>query len=340
MMQLGAPSTEFRFPVLIADLGGTNLRLGLLAGPGKDIQTLGRLRTADFDSLDAALAHIVAEAGIVAPKTLIAAIAGPVGLAKMRLTNHPWDIVPERLATHLDLDEVIVVNDFTAQALALPELGAADLHPIGGGAPAPDAAKVVLGPGTGLGVAALVPSRCGWLPVSGEGGHVALTPETTTERAIWPYLEAPDGRVSAETVISGPGLLRLYQAVARAGGGTASCATPQAVTEAAGAGDPLARQTLDLFAHAFGRFAGDVALTFLARGGVYLSGGIAPQIRPWLETGVFRAAFDAKAPYVAIMGDIPIFIVTADEPALHGLAALVRDPSRSAIDLDRFRFRR
>ncbi len=337
-MHKTTPLQDLRFPVLIADLGGTNLRVGRIAEAGAPTEIVTKIRVADFAGLDDALASAIGTTESTPPQTAIVAFAGPFISGPMRLTNHPWDIDPHRLCDRLGLSELVLVNDFAAQALALPGFSASDIRQIGGGTAVGEAAKLVLGPGTGLGVAGLVPSACGWTPVPGEAGHVDLAPGSAEDNPIWRHLHAAAGRVSAETVISGPGLLRLYRAVARDEGAEPVLATPQSVTAAAAAGDRLAARTLDIFTRALGRAAGDLALVFLARGGVFLSGGIAPKIVPWLETAGFRDAFEAKAPHGAIMRDIPVFVVTASEPALDGLAALANGRERFGIDLRSRRF--
>ena len=338
-MRQNTPSQDIAFPVLIADLGGTNLRVARIEVPGAAAVVVAKLRIADFASLDDAVHSVSGGSETTAPKTAIIAFAGPIGKGPMRLTNHPWDIDPDRLRRRLGLTELILVNDFTAQALALPGFAADDLHQIGGGEPVADAAKLVLGPGTGLGVAGLVPSSCGWTPVPGEAGHIELGARTDADRTIWQHLDVPGDRVSAEQVLSGPGLLRLYRAVARADGGEPVLEKPTDVTNAAGDGDPLAVRTLEIFVRGLGRAAGNLALVFLARGGVFLSGGIAPQILPWLEQGSFRAEFEAETPHQAIIREIPVYLVTAADPALDGLAALANHGGQFGIDLRSRRFR-
>lgn len=322
---------------MIADLGGTNLRVARIVEKGAPTEIVSKIRVADCAGLDDALAAAVDAAGAPPPQTAIVAFAGPLGSGPMRLTNHPWDIDPRRLRRRLDLADLILVNDFAAQALALPGFDDSNLRQIGGKAVVDHAAKLVLGPGTGLGVAGLVPSACGWTPVPGEAGHVDLAPGGEEEQSVWRNLRKAEGRVSAETVISGPGLLRLYRAVARDLGADPVLTAPQEVTAAADH-DRLAARTLSIFARALGRAAGDLALVFLARGGVFLSGGIAPKILPWLEAGEFRAAFEDKAPHGAILRDIPVFVVTAPEPALAGLAALANGQQDFGIDLRSRRF--
>jgi glucokinase len=228
---------------------------------------------------------------------------------------------------------VILVNDFEAQALALPSLTSEHLLQIGGGTMLPEAPKVVIGPGTGLGVAILARAAGMWIPLPGEGGHVTLAPETDRDFAIWKHLSGVEGRVTAESVLSGPGILNLYRAVAAADDLIPSHDTPQSVTQAAKDGDPTAMETLDLFAMHLGCVAGDFALTALARGGVFLAGGVSAKVEFALTTGIFRDAFEAKPPHRALAASIPTFLVTHDKPALIGLAAYARKPADYGVDL-------
>src|SRR5690606_14694484 len=161
--------------------------------------------------------------------------------------------------------------------LALPGLVDEDLTPVGDGLPLHDGTKVVIGPGTGLGAAGLVHAAHTWVPVPGEGGHIDLAPITARDKAIWPHIERPGDRVSGETLICGSSMVRLYRAICAADGIEPALETPADVTSAAEDGDPQAGETLELFAEHLGRIAGNLALTFLAKGGVYLAGGIAPR---------------------------------------------------------------
>ena len=150
----------------------------------------------------------------------------------------------------------------------------------------------------------------------GEGGHVAFGPELADEFALWPHLEQGTGRISAETILAGGGLVRLYHAICIADGTEPVLNSPQTLTEAALAGsDAAAERTIALYCRMLGRLAGDLALTFMATGGIFIGGGIAPKILPALQSGGFRKAFEDKAPHQAVMATIPTFVITADRPA-------------------------
>jgi glucokinase len=337
---LPTADASLAFPVLIGDIGGTNARFAML--PARDGSAIGfpAVATADFPDIESAIGAIVFANSEVRPATIIVDLAGPVTGEAVRLTNADWIIRPAETIRRTGARAVILLNDFEALALALTALGADDLAKLGGEAAEETGAKVVLGPGTGLGVGALVQAEGRFIPVPGEGGHVSLGPAEPDEFALWPHIEPEFGRISAEALLCGRGLVRLYRAVAAAADLTAELARPAAITEAAlAAADPLAVRTLDLYCRLLGRLAGDLALTFMARGGVYVGGGISPRILPFLAGGSFRRAFEAKAPHEALMRKMPTFVITRDNPALAGLAAFAYQPERFGVNLEGRRWR-
>jgi glucokinase len=223
---------------------------------------------------------------------------------------------------------VTLVNDYTPVAVALACLAEEDVVVIGRSLAERSGPKVVLGPGTGLGVAALVSAGERLRVVSTEAGHVDFGPASEEEGAVWPYIERVGGRVTAEVVLSGPGLVRLYRALATARGEATPLTQPSEVQAAGQLGrDPRAAEALDWFARLLGRYAGDLALIFGA-GGIFLASGIAPRIADVLNRGGFRAAFERKTPHEALLRRTPTWVITHPEPALHGLAALAAAPAR------------
>ena len=291
---MSAPNAPSQ-PTLIADIGGTNARFALVWPDRPELEILPAVKTAAYPSPEAAAADLLRQCP-AQPKAAVLAIAAPIAGERIQMTNGPWLIDPRRLIDGLRLGEVILINDFEAQALALPRLGPESLLAIGEGARTPDAPKLVLGPGTGLGAAALVQAG-GWRPVGGEGGHVERAPLNDRERAIWPHIERDGERVDSEQIVSGPGLLRLYRAICAADGISPVHPEPSGVVEEGLAAPGPAREALDLFAINLGRFAGDLALVFMALGGVYVAGGIALRLAPFLAKSGFRAAFEEKPPY-------------------------------------------
>ncbi len=322
------------YPVLAADIGGTNARFALIESPDQPVKLCGQVSTKAHETIQDAIRAGVLAQGYAAPRSAVLAVAAPISDGRIALTNASWVIEPSALIQDLGLEQVIMLNDFEAQALALPSLGNADLDQIGGGQIKANASKFVVGPGTGLGAGAMIRACGKWVPVPGEGGHVELGPVSDEEYRIWPFLERIGGRVGAEQVVCGAGLLRVAKAVAAADGIHRTYTTPADVSIAADSGDELAQKVMRLFCAALGRVAGDFALTSLAHGGVYLAGGIPPKISRWLHGDEFREAFEAKAPHSAIMKSIPTFIITHTSPALEGLAAYTRAPDDYLVELE------
>ncbi len=325
-------SNTLSFPVLIGDIGGTNARFALLTDAFAERREFPVVQTSDFPSIDAAIQETVLDKTSVQPRTAILAIAGPIQGDDIPLTNAGWVIRPKALIGDLGFESVLVINDFEAQALAVASLSAEDREQIGPGAIRPAASRVVLGPGTGLGVAGLLHAQHTWFPVPGEGGHVDMGPRSDRDYEIWPYIERLEGRVSGEQLLCGRGIMHIYRAICAAGRKEATFETPADVTSAALTGhDPQAVETLSLFATYLGRLAGDMAMIFMARGGVFLAGGISVKILPALKRPEFRAAFEDKAPHSAMLATIPTFVITHPMAALAGLAAFARAPQHFGV---------
>ena len=326
--------TEFAWPVVAADIGGTNVRFAWLEHAEAEPVHLAKLRTNAFDTLTDALNEALAQARLETPKTGLFAGAGPIRDDGLDLTNAKWIIRPPDVLDRTGLREVVLFNDFEAQALALPFLGDDDLHRVGGAGSRDDRTKAVIGPGTGLGVGVLARAGGRWIVVPGEGGHVDIGPRDRSEHAVFEHIERIGGRVSGEQALSGNGLMNLYRAVCRAADADPVHDDPADVTDAAlGADDDAARRALTLFCTLLGRLAGDVALTVMAKGGVYIGGGIVPRILDFLDASPFRDAFEDKAPHEALMRACATAVVTADVPALEGLLGFARDPDAFIVEL-------
>jgi glucokinase len=331
----------FAFPVLLGDIGGTNARFALLSGPQGTVELLPRALTAATPSPVEAIAAALAAATGAAPRSAIIAVATRVDSPCIRLTNAHWTVDAAAIGAALGLERVVLVNDYTPVAASAVALSAerGDLVPLGGDPAPAEGARVVLGPGTGLGAGALVPVENRLAILATEAGHIEFGPMHPDEAAFWPHLERiGGGRVSAEAVLSGPGLLRIAGALAGAEGRANPFAAPQDVFEAGrAAGDPVASAALRIFARFLGRFAGDLALTFEAAGGVYIAGGIAPRMIDVLTAGAFRDAFDRKAPHEAWARRVPVYVISHPEPALQGLAVLAADPARFVFRFQEWR---
>jgi glucokinase len=306
-------------PILLADIGGTHCRFALLASSARPEQVVSWSNDG-FDSLEAAIARYISEVG-EKPKAGMFAVAGPIIGRTITLTNRNWHFNLDALGARFGFSSTDAINDFEAQAWALGLLQEDDTRSIGNNTRAQrrHGAKVVLGPGTGLGVAALVPVGSGWQAVPTEGGHVSFGAATQDEEPVFARLHQA-GPVSAEMVISGSGLPRLHGAVNPG-------ATPLASAEIVGralAGNPAAAATIKLFVRLLGRFAGDVALTFKAIGGVYIAGGVTGKLGALLDEDIFRTAFEAHPPYGELLQSIPTYLVTVAHPGLIGCAACAR----------------
>jgi glucokinase len=330
----------FQFPVLIGDVGGTNARFAVIEGPDDDLGDVEIVRVADFLNIDDAITHTLSKRRGDPPASMILAVAGPVTGDAIALTNCPWVVRPRVLIDKLGFHDIVMLNDFEAQALAAVVMEPENLASIGGGDAEEGGSRVVLGPGTGLGVAGLIQSNGRWIPVRGEGGHMDLGPRTPRDFEIFPFIEKLDGRISGEQILCGRGLVNLYRAVAKADGVEATLHTPAEITSAALEGnDKLAEEVLDLFVTYLARTAGDLALVFMSRGGVFLSGGIAQKIVPALQKPGFREAFEDKAPHQELMATMPVSVMTHPLAALLGLAAYARHPYDFGLETDGRRWR-
>ena len=318
----------FAFPVLLGDIGGTNARFAVLPAPGEPVQLLPRALTAQTPDPVGAIEIALRSYAGAAPRSAIIAVATRVDAPAIRLTNAQWVIDAEAIGRALHLERVTLVNDYTPVAASVTVLDEAkgDLAPVGTFPPPRHGPRVVLGPGTGLGAGALVPVEDRFAILATEAGHMEFGPTTDEESALWPHLERVGGRVSGEVVLSGPGLFRIARALAAHRRVACPFTIPNDVLAAAREGDGLAKDALSLFARFLGRFAGDLALTFEASGGVFIAGGIAPRMVDILQAGGFREAFDHKAPHEAWAKKVPVYAIVNPEPALLGLAAIVARP--------------
>ncbi|CDX41248.1 Glucokinase [Mesorhizobium sp. ORS 3359] len=329
----GEDEKGLRFPVLIGDIGGTNARFSIVLDANSEATEPYIVQTANFKTIDDAIQAAVLDRSSIQPNSAVLAIAGPVDGDEIPLTNCPWVVKPRQMIANLGLSEVVVLNDFEAQALAVVALGQEHMEKIGGGAPEPNASRVVLGPGTGLGVAGLIYALDHWIPVPGEGGHMDIGPRTPRDFQVFPNIDKLEGRISGEQILCGRGLVNVYRAVAKADARPTPFTTPAEITAAALAkSDAVAEEALALFVTCLGRTAGDLALVFMGRGGVFLTGGIAQKIVPALKEGNFRAAFEDKAPHSALMREMPVYVITHPLAALLGLAAYARTPSLFGVN--------
>lgn len=328
----GMTGSALTFPILIGDIGGTNARFSILHDAGHMPADVMQVATADYASIELAIQTAVLPALQIAPRSALLAIAAPVDGDEIALTNCGWTIKPKEMLQSFNLGAVVLLNDFEAQALAAASLSENDRVEIGSVGSPKLATRIVLGPGTGLGVAGLLRAGNSWLPLAGEGGHVDLGPRSDRDHEIFPHLNRIAGRVSAEEILSGRGLSNLYKAICAADGVEPTVMSPAAITECGLSGqNKQAAETITLFLTYLGRIAGDLALTFMARGGVFIAGGIAPRIMDAFKSGRFREAFEDKAPHQHLMASIPSYILTHPQAALAGLAKFASMPEDYAI---------
>jgi glucokinase len=312
--------------VLCGDIGGTNARFRIAPGDRPGAPIVERVvPVAGHATFADALAGFLTGAGTAVPRCAAFAVAGPVQERVAKLTNASWTIDADAIAARFGLRRVRLVNDFEAAAAGIGHLPAASLAPLQVAGRDATAPRLVIGAGTGLGVAFVVSVAGRTQVLAGEGGHVPFAPQDDEERALHAFLAADLGRVIAEHVLSGAGLVRLH-AFARsrlpgAGAGDAAI-DAAAVTAGAAAGDPAARRAIELFCGILGGVAGDHALTLMTRGGVYVAGGIAPRIGTALADGRFIAAFRAKGVHAPLMARMPVDLVVDERLGLTGAAAL------------------
>lgn len=304
---------------LLGDIGGTNSRFGLVELGTMAVRDIEVLKNDRFNGLEAAISHYVEKRGISELAAAAVDVAAPVDRETITLTNRDWTFSAESLRKAAKARRFRLLNDFEALAWSLPHLAAEDLVQIGGVVNPRPQVKVVLGPGTGLGMATLAPlPGGGWMPIPGELGHTTLPVVTGEELALKDKLVGKDRFAEVEDVLTGPGLLALYKVVAE----TPVHASPEAVLQSAlKGGDAAAEKTLDHFMTFLARLAGDVAMALQARGGIYLAGGIAPSIAAKLQQPKYREVFEEKGRIADLMKPIPWFVIADKFPALKGCAA-------------------
>jgi glucokinase len=322
----------FPFPVLVCDTGGTNVRFALIGEPGARLGDIVYLRTGDYPGLPEAIEAAVPKLG-ARPGSMIACGAGPVVGRTLKLTNAPWVMDGPEAARRAGLKQGLLLNDFEAQALSLPTIPQGwerRIGPLAFGAQGP---QVILGPGTGLGVAALVDADGRFTPVPSEACHIDFGPVHAEEFELWSHLERAHGRITSESVISGAGLARVHRARMMAQGEPDPRDEPQAVTEAALANpEGEAAASLKLYWRIVARFAGDMAVTFVATGGLTLAGGVLPRVVDFLDEAAFRQAFEAKAPVDGLAKRIATRLVVREDAVLVGMAAIASTPDRYGVD--------
>jgi glucokinase len=308
---------------VLGDVGGTNARFAWQAGDGAPLTDTLALPTADHATIGDALKHYFATIGRAAPRWCSIGIANPITGDQVQMTNSHWSFSMSALKHELGFERLVVINDFTALALALPDLTSNELRQLGGNVAIAGAPVALIGAGTGLGVSGLLPSTepGKWVALQGEGGHVTLAASNPREAALLQIIHDRFGHASAERAVSGQGLEALYLAICQLD--SVAGFTPLTAVEishrALAASDSQCVQALDFFCGFLGSVAGNLALTLGAVGGVYIGGGIVPRLGDAFDRSRFRACFEDKGRFRNYLEAIPVFVIHADvSPALLG----------------------
>ena len=305
---------------LIADIGGTNARFALLSlEQGVHRQIV--LPCADYDEIVVAMKAYLGMVGDPVVKEAAIAIATAVVGDSVKMTNHHWSFSIETLKQQMVFDKLIVKNDFTALAMSIPKLSKSDFVQVGGNTDSQLITPLgIVGAGTGLGVSGLIPYGDIWIPLEGEGGHSTVSPSNEREVDILKVCWKQYPHVSAERLVSGMGLQNLYSAICELENAEPECLSPREISVLGiSNANPHCAEALDTFCGLLGSVAGDLALTLGAYRGVYIGGGIVPQLGSYFEQSSFRKRFEAKGRFQQHLAEVPVFVINAENPALYGI---------------------
>jgi glucokinase len=311
------------YPRVVADVGGSTLRFGWVEAPDAAVAHVSSQPADACNGVEAAVARYLDTHGLSSPMAAAIGVAGPVIGDTVTMTNRNWTFSIDALRRRLGLERLVVLNDFAALAWGLPTLASGERRQVGEGRAESGAPVGLLGPGTGLGVSALLATGAGFVAVTGEGGHASLAAGSLLEEQIVASLRRRFGHASAEHVLSGPGIVHLYEALCELEGRAVEPLAPAEITRRARAGgDPCCRQALDLFFSFLGSMAGDLALTLGARGGIYIAGGIVARLGDEIDRSAFRERFVAKGRLRPYLSGIASSVITdASTLALRGANA-------------------
>src|SRR5687767_9623468 len=318
------PETRYAHPRLIADIGGTYARFALEVAPGVFEQKVS-MRCADHADFHAAVTAYLASLPKGRVHDCAVAIANPVSGDHVQMTNYHWQFSIEEMRERLKLDNLVVVNDFTALAMALPQLLPHQRRQVGGGTPAPRSVLGLIGAGSGLGVSGLIPADEGWIALGTEGGHASFAPRNDREIAILRYAWQHLPHVSFERLLSGPGIELIYRALAQLSGQPDLGLDAPDITHRALVGhDPLCLDVIESFCTILGTAAANLAVTQGALGGIYIGGGIVPRLGAHFDKSGFRARFEEKGRFSDYMKAIPTYVITAEDVTFMGAAEILR----------------
>jgi glucokinase len=317
-------ASTFDSPRLVADIGGTYARFTLETAPGV-FERAATLRCADHADFHAAVSAYLKTLPTDRIAHAAVAIANPVEGDEVRMTNYHWQFSIEAMREKLGFDTLVVVNDFTALAMALPRLGLRDRRQVGGGQARERSVVGILGSGSGLGVSGLIPADDGWIALGTEGGHTSFSPRDERELAILHFAWKQLPHVSFERLLSGPGLELIYRALAERAGTRAAkgLSAPEITRRALASSDAVCVDTLDAFCAMLGTAAANLAVTLGALGGIYIGGGIVPRLGDTFDRSRFRQRFEDKGRFSAYLAQIPTWVITAENATFHGVSAIL-----------------
>lgn len=312
-------------PRLLADIGGTNARFALENAPG-EIGSVQVYPCADYPGVAEVIKKYLKDTKIGRVNHAAIAIANPVDGDQVSMTNHDWSFSIEATRRALGFDTLLVVNDFTALAMALPGLTDAQRVQVGGGSRRPNSVIGLLGPGTGMGVSGLIPADDRWIALGSEGGHATFAPADEREDIVLQYARKKWPHVSFERVAAGPGIEVIYRALAgRDKKRVAANVDTVEIVKRALEGEPLAAESVDVFCGILGTFAGNIAVTLGALGGIYIGGGVVPRLGEFFAKSSFRKRFEAKGRFEAYLQNVPTYVITAEYPAFLGVSAILAE---------------
>jgi len=321
------PEAELKISerILVADIGGTHARLGIATFlPGTKKPTISQFHVfecADHHDMEELIRHYVDTISVQAPTTATLAVAGPLADNKGKMTNLGWDFDGKVMAQNLGFNKIYFMNDFGALAMATPSLDGEDLLTVKSVNTPAKSPISVIGPGTGFGVALMVPNKDKYIPISCEGGHMSFAPKGDLEFRIWQNLSKEMDRVAVETLLSGIGLMRLYRALCGIHGSHPRNYDPRTISQLGiENSDPICKEALTVFCSLLGSVAGDIALVHGAQGGIYLGGGILPKMSEFFLQSSFLERFLDKSPMEEYLSNIPIYLITSPDAALIGAA--------------------
>ncbi len=324
--------SSFESPRLIADIGGTYARFAVETAMGR-FEQAASLKCADYPDFHAAVSAYLTRLSAVRIEHAAIAIANPVDGDEVRMTNYHWHFSIEEMRQQLGLETLVVVNDFTALAMAVPRLSPHERRQVGGGDARENSVTGVLGAGSGLGVSGLIPANDGWVALGTEGGHAAVSPRDERELTVLRYAWRQYSHVSFERLLSGPGLELIYRALADdAGQPNAALAAPEITQRGLAGADPLCVETIELFCSLLGTAAGNLAVTLGAMGGIFIGGGIVPRLGEFFDRSVFRARFEDKGRFRDYLRAIPTYVITSSNATFVGASAIL-DSQLRAIEI-------